>query len=63
LFDTPKEVYDLLNNNQYICNNDIALCVYLAYKINKPVLIQGMPGVGKSQLAKTVSTICSRRKA
>ena len=57
MFDSPKEVFDLLNNNQYICTKDIALCVYLGYKINKPILIQGAPGVGKSQLAKTVSNI------
>jgi len=37
----------------YICNLQIATAVYLAYHLGKPILIEGPPGVGKTELAKT----------
>jgi MoxR-like ATPase len=39
----------------YICNLQIATAVYLAYHLEKPVLIEGPPGVGKTELAKTAA--------
>jgi len=41
--------------NRYICSDEIATAVFLAYKLKKPVLIEGPPGVGKTELAKTAS--------
>ncbi len=40
---------------QYICSDQIATAVYLAYHLRKPILIEGPPGVGKTELAKTAS--------
>lgn len=39
----------------YICDNDIALAVYLALQLEKPILVEGPPGVGKTELAKTTA--------
>ena len=41
--------------HRYICGNRIATAVYLAYHLGKPVLIEGPPGVGKTELAKTTA--------
>lgn len=41
--------------HRYICSNQIATAVYLAFHLNKPILIEGPPGVGKTELAKTAS--------
>lgn len=53
------ESVDSLKNNfeehRYICSNQIATSVYLAYHLRKPVLIEGPPGVGKTELAKTTA--------
>lgn len=57
MFKSAKEVYDKLSKSGYIANKQIALTVYLAYHLNKPISVQGAPGVGKSQLAKSVSNI------
>lgn len=37
----------------YICSRKIATAVFLAFKLRKPVLVEGPPGVGKTELAKT----------
>ena len=42
-------------DHNYICSDQIATAVYLAFKLRKPVLIEGPPGVGKTELAKTTA--------
>lgn len=37
----------------YICSREIATAVYLAFQLRKPILVEGPPGVGKTELAKT----------
>ncbi len=41
--------------HRYICSDQIATAVYLAFHLRKPILIEGPPGVGKTELAKTTS--------
>jgi len=42
-------------DHRYICSDQIATAVYLAYHLRKPILIEGPPGVGKTELAKTTA--------
>ncbi len=44
-------------SHNYICSDQIATAVYLAYHLHKPILIEGPPGVGKTELAKTTSEL------
>ncbi len=52
-------IKDACEAHRYICSDQIATAVYLAYHLRKPVLIEGPPGVGKTELAKTASEILS----
>jgi MoxR-like ATPase len=41
----------------YIASRQIATTVYLAMQLEKPVLVEGPAGVGKTELAKTAATL------
>ena len=41
----------------YIASRQIATAVYLAEQIEKPILVEGPAGVGKTELAKSMATI------
>ena len=41
--------------HQYICSEQISTAVYLANELEKPILIEGPPGVGKTELANTAA--------
>lgn len=43
----------------YICDDDIATAVFLAARLQKPILVEGPPGVGKTELAKTCAELLS----
>ena len=39
----------------YICNTHIATAIFLSQSLGKPILVEGPPGVGKTELAKATS--------
>ncbi len=41
----------------YICDNEVIVTIYLALKMEKPILIEGEPGVGKTELGKVLSRV------
>ncbi len=55
MFDTIEDVQKRLKDQNYICGKNIATVVFLASKLQKPVLVEGPAGVGKTELAKVVA--------
>ena len=55
MFGSVEEVKNMLTRQNYLVNNRVATAVYLAVNLQKPLLIEGPAGVGKTELAKAVA--------
>jgi MoxR-like ATPase len=60
MFESVAEVLERLSRQQYIADKKIATVVFLAHKLEKPVLVEGPAGVGKTELAKVVAAATGR---
>ena len=54
------DIQSRLEEQNYICNSAIATALFLAQKLDKPLLIEGPPGVGKTELAKAASAMTGK---
>src|SRR5439155_24006993 len=60
----PASLDDLragLGGAAYLASEPATLVSFLAYKLGKPVLVEGPAGVGKTELAKALSRYGERR--
>src|SRR3954454_13638147 len=60
-FESVPAVRDGLKSVNYLADDGIAGVVYLADRLQKPVLIEGPAGTGKTQLAKSVAEMSGAR--
>jgi len=54
---TVQDIQNALESMNYVSDHSISMSLFLALKLNKPLLIEGEPGSGKTEIAKVVSKI------
>jgi MoxR-like ATPase len=51
-----REIQQVMERADYITDREVATAVYLATALQKPLLVEGHPGVGKTEIAKVLAT-------
>jgi MoxR-like ATPase len=55
IFDTPEHTHQALNDVGYLTTTTVSTNIYLAARMNKPLLLEGPAGAGKTELALSVA--------
>jgi MoxR-like ATPase len=55
MFQSVDDVIEGLGKQSYICNRNVATVVYLGTRLQKPILVEGPAGVGKTELGKVLA--------
>jgi len=58
---TVETVTEWLAGAAYLADEDLATAVLLALELGRPLLLEGSPGVGKTEVAKALATAFGRR--
>jgi len=53
----PSSIIEILERHQYVADEEFATALFLLLKLHKPLLIEGPPGVGKTEIALVLSQI------
>src|SRR5579883_1332181 len=57
---SPRELEEALRAAYYLADDGIATAAYLALALGKPLLLEGAPGVGKTEAAKSLAGVLGR---
>src|SRR6478736_8979398 len=56
MFQSVNDVISGFGAQKYICNKNVATVVYLGTSLQKPILVEGPAGVGKTELGKVLAS-------
>ena len=56
-FQSIDELQNALRKQDYVADRGLATAVYLALRLQKPLFLEGEPGVGKTEIAKVVANL------
>jgi MoxR-like ATPase len=56
-----QELIDAMRSSAYLADRGLATALFIALELNRPILLEGEVGVGKTELAKVVSALFDRQ--
>lgn len=59
-FKTVRELNQALTNQGYVAEPSLATAVFLSLSLERPLLLEGEPGVGKTELAKALADVLQK---
>jgi MoxR-like ATPase len=59
-FDSVEELKEGLSREHYLADRGLATAIYLAVSLDKPLLLEGEAGVGKTEVAKVLASLLGR---
>ena len=59
-FASVEDLQESLRGQSYLADRPLSTAVYLAVSLNKPLLLEGEAGVGKTEVAKALATTLGR---
>ena len=57
MVDHPRELIPIIDRLGYVIEEELATVLFLMLKLEKPLLLEGNPGVGKTQIAYILSEL------
>jgi len=60
-FQSVDDVQQALRDQSYLADHGLGVAIHLALSLDKPLLLEGEAGVGKTEVAKALSAALSRR--
>jgi MoxR-like ATPase len=57
---SPDEVAQALERERYVADRDLAVTLFLALRLEKPLFLEGEAGVGKTEVAKVLASALGR---
>jgi MoxR-like ATPase len=61
MFDTIESVQQSLLDHYYVANRGLATAIFLSLKLGKPLFLEGEAGVGKTEVAKVLTSMLDTR--
>lgn len=58
--DCPEALARAMRDAQYVADEGLSTAAYLALALGKPLLLEGAPGVGKTEAAKAIAAVLGR---
>lgn len=57
---SPEAIAEQLAGTRYLADDGLATAIFLALRLGKPLLLEGAPGVGKTEAAKSIAALLGR---
>ena len=60
-FGSVDELHEALGRERYLADRGLSTAIYLAVSLDKPLLLEGEAGVGKTEVAKVLASLLGRQ--